>query len=330
MVNPIESTNTVLVRLRHRTQEDMVILFMILGGRRKDDEWSSASSWPHADGVNRLRPTGRLPANSSATRTLPLLPPGRKPVVTCASRDPSLDSQHTADSNSIPPSPKPSSKSNPAPPPPPATSKPSFPSDRPSRGPLPVPPSPASKPAPPRPPVDEIHTPTPSESGYHPTLPSKPVLINKPSVGNKPAPPRPPSSSKPSLPPKITGVQPNGSTPPSSKPASRTNSMREYRTSSELEFQNQTTASGEDSLLPSRTPPDHHRCAPSAPGPVQGPTRPNTVGRHTGTNIIRSMTPPPSERPPPPPNRPVVPPPSQPPPPPPSNRPVPLPSSKPE
>ncbi|XP_069194469.1 LOW QUALITY PROTEIN: WAS/WASL-interacting protein family member 1 [Procambarus clarkii] len=288
-----------------------------------------------ADGVNRLRPTGRLPANSSANRSAPLLPPGRKPSPVVPVRDVSLDSQHTTDSNSIPPSPKPSSKSNPAPPPPPATSKPSFPNDRPARGPLPVPPNPASKPAPPRPPMDEIPTLISSESGYHPALPSKPVLINKPSVGSKPAPPRPPTGTKPTLPPKGSGLQPNGSTPPSSKPPSRSESMREYRTPSESEFQNQNNSySGEDSLMPSRTLPTpyHHRTAPGGPGASLGSIRPNTVGRQGGASIVKSLTRPPSERPPPPPNRPSVPPPSQPPPPPPPNRPIPVPSasSKPE
>ncbi|XP_071512986.1 uncharacterized protein [Panulirus ornatus] len=288
-----------------------------------------------AGGMPKLKPVGRARTHSPTNRSGPLLPPGRKPAPNVPARDTSLDSQHTADNNSIPPSPKPSSKSSPAPPPPPTTAKPSFPSDRPTRGPLPVPPNPANKPAPPRPPVDELPTSTPSESGYHPALPSKPVLVSKPSVGNKPAPPRPPSGTKPSLPPKLTGIQPNGSTPPSSKPASRTNSMSEYRNPSESEFHNQNHSySGEDTLLPSRTLPAsyQHRNAPNVPSSSHGFTRPNTVGHHMGTNIARSLTRPPSERPPPPPYRPIVPPPSQPPPPPPLNRPVPVPSqsSKPE
>ncbi|KAK8743693.1 hypothetical protein OTU49_001214 [Cherax quadricarinatus] len=282
-----------------------------------------------ADGVNRLRPTGRLPANPS-NRSGPLLPPGRKPSPSVPVRDVSLESQHTAENNSVPPSPKPSSKSNPAPPPPPATSKPSFPNDRLTRGPLPVPPNPANKPAPPRPPVEELPTSVPSESGYHPALPSKPVLINKPSVGNKPAPPRPPTGSKPTLPPKMPILQPNGSTPPSSKPASRTNSMRECRIPSEPEFHIQNNSCpGEDSLLPSRTLPlsHNHRNIQSGLSANHGSIRPNTVGHRMGANIARSMTRPPSERPPPPPNRPSVPPPSQPPPPPPPSRPVPVPSA---
>ncbi|KAK8743694.1 hypothetical protein OTU49_001214 [Cherax quadricarinatus] len=235
-----------------------------------------------ADGVNRLRPTGRLPANPS-NRSGPLLPPGRKPSPSVPVRDVSLESQHTAENNSVPPSPK-----------------------------------------------EELPTSVPSESGYHPALPSKPVLINKPSVGNKPAPPRPPTGSKPTLPPKMPILQPNGSTPPSSKPASRTNSMRECRIPSEPEFHIQNNSCpGEDSLLPSRTLPlsHNHRNIQSGLSANHGSIRPNTVGHRMGANIARSMTRPPSERPPPPPNRPSVPPPSQPPPPPPPSRPVPVPSA---
>ncbi|XP_071513003.1 uncharacterized protein [Panulirus ornatus] len=187
-----------------------------------------------AGGMPKLKPVGRARTHSPTNRSGPLLPPGRKPAPNVPARDTSLDSQHTADNNSIPPSPK-----------------------------------------------------------------------------------------------------PNGSTPPSSKPASRTNSMSEYRNPSESEFHNQNHSySGEDTLLPSRTLPAsyQHRNAPNVPSSSHGFTRPNTVGHHMGTNIARSLTRPPSERPPPPPYRPIVPPPSQPPPPPPLNRPVPVPSqsSKPE
>lgn len=104
--------------------------------------------------------------------------------------------------------------------------------------------------------------------------------------------------------------QPNGESLSSNKPASRTRSMREHRSSSE--FQNHSY-SAEENLLPSRTlPPNHHH------RPGVAPARPSTVGRHGGANITRLMTRPPADRPPPPPTRPSVPPPSQPPPPPPS------------
>ncbi|XP_063842393.1 uncharacterized protein LOC135090060 isoform X5 [Scylla paramamosain] len=101
----------------------------------------------------------------------------------------------------------------------------------------------------------------------------------------------------------------NNSIPPSPKTA-RANSMRVNRS----DLQNHRF-SAEENLLPSRTlPPSHHH--KSSPG---HPAKPNTVGRYMGVNIVRSMTRPPTDRPPPPPiSRPSVPPPSQPPPPPPS------------
>ncbi|XP_063842389.1 uncharacterized protein LOC135090060 isoform X2 [Scylla paramamosain] len=274
------------------------------GWRDGDDEWRSPQlAGLFAGGMPKLRPTGKG-ISTSPSRSGPLLPPGRKPAPGIPSGD-SADSDNTStnnNNNSIPPSPKPSSKSNPAPPPPPpANLKPTLTGDRPNKGPLPPPPT--SKPAPPRPPMDDRPAPAPPspDGAFHPALPSKPALVGKPSLSNKPAPPRPPNGSKPSkptLPPKIT-VQ-----------TARANSMRVNRS----DLQNHRF-SAEENLLPSRTlPPSHHH--KSSPG---HPAKPNTVGRYMGVNIVRSMTRPPTDRPPPPPiSRPSVPPPSQPPPPPPS------------
>lgn len=131
-------------------------------------------------------------------------------------------------------------------------------------------------------------------------------------------------------------LQPNGSTP-GSRPASRTNSMREYRSTSEMDFSDHNDYSKEDMLSSSmaRTlPAHHHKPAPAGPNFGHGSNRPVTVGRMSGANLARSMTRAPAERPPPPPNRPSVPappPPNQPPPPPPHRQgPPPPPTAKPE
>lgn len=269
-----------------------------------------------AGGMPRLKPTGARgfgSTNSSTGSSGPLLPPGRKPAPSVPQRD--LSSESEVSTNDIPPSPKPSSKSSPAPPPPPATRKPTFPGDRPSpRGPLPEPPSPGSKPRP----NDLNTTSNPVKSG-HPTLPTKPNLVIKPSVGNKPAPPRPPNTAKPQPPPKSPVVQPNGSTPPhSSRPASRTNSMREFRSSSECDFHTESSHrfSKEDSSFSSTMthtlPASHHNRSGES---HFGHGRPVTVGRAGGLKMTA-----PSQPPPPPPSRPMIPappPPNQPPPPPP-------------
>ncbi|XP_064097797.1 WAS/WASL-interacting protein family member 3-like isoform X6 [Macrobrachium nipponense] len=113
--------------------------------------------------------------------------------------------------------------------------------------------------------------------------------------------------------------KPNGSTPPhSSRPASRTNSMREFRSSSECDFNTESSHrfSKEDSSFSSTMthtlPASHHnRSGESHFGHV----RPVTVGRAGGLKMTA-----PSQPPPPPPNRPMIPappPPNQPPPPPP-------------
>ncbi|XP_068216266.1 WAS/WASL-interacting protein family member 1-like isoform X2 [Palaemon carinicauda] len=264
-----------------------------------------------AGGMPKLKPTGRgfSSTNSSIGSSGPLLPPGRKPAPSVPHRDLSTESE--VSTNDIPPSPKPSIKSSPAPPPPPATRKPIFPGDRPSpRGPLPEPPSPVSKPRP-----NDLN---PIKSGGHPTLQPKPNLVCKPSVGNKPAPPIPPSTTKPLPPPKSPVVQPNGSTPPhSNRPASRTNSMREFRSSTECDFSAENSRfSREESTFSSTMthtlPASHHnRSGESHFGHV----RPVTVGRAGGIKMTA-----PSQPPPPPPSRPMVPappPPIQPPPPPP-------------
>lgn len=288
-------------------------------------------------GMPKLKPTGRgIGAHSSSGgRSAPLLPPGRKPAPSIPDHDVSGDSEQATDNSSIPPSPKPSSKSSPAPPPPPASRKPNFSNDRQARGPLPEPPNPANKPSSLKPSPDVIPTSAPPKAG-HPTLPSKPNLVIKPSVGNKPAPPKPPSSVKPLLPPKLPVAQPNGNTPVS-RPASRTSSMKEYRSTSEMDFSDHNEYSKEDMLSPSmaRTlPAHHHKQAPGGPPFGHGSNRSVTVGRVSGSNIVRSMTRAPAERPPPPPSRPSVPappPPNQPPPPPPHRQgPPPPPTAKPE
>lgn len=131
-------------------------------------------------------------------------------------------------------------------------------------------------------------------------------------------------------------LQPNGNTPVS-RPASRTSSMKEYRSTSEMDFSDQNEYSKEDMLSSSmaRTlPAHHHKQAPGGPPFGHGSNRSVTVGRMAGSNIVRSMTRAPAERPPPPPSRPSVPappPPNQPPPPPPHRQgPPPPPTAKPE
>ncbi|KAK7074583.1 hypothetical protein SK128_008534 [Halocaridina rubra] len=283
-----------------------------------------------AGGMPRLKSTGRgLNTNSSGANSGgPLLPPGRKPAPSVPHRDVSLEPESST-VNDMPPSPKPSSKSSPAPPPPPpAARKPTFPNDRHSpRGPLPEPPSPASKPRP----IEVSST----GRSQHPSLPSKPNLVIKPSVGSKPAPPRPPNSAKPQPPPKSPSVQPNGSALHSGRPTTRTNSMREYRSSSDNEYSHESqNVSKEDTFLPpsmARTlPAFHHNDRNNIGSQLSPGARPFTVGRASGNTMVKNMARAPSDRPPPPPNRPNVsapPPPSQPPPPPPHRPP---PSSKPE